>query len=256
MNNQPNRPDIFVIGTMKGGTTALHHILTSHPLVHSGTQKEIHYFSLHFDQGEDWYHAHFDGLPAGQHYVDASPTYFDTATTLLIPRLIDRYNPKARVIVIARNPVERAISHFHHLRKVNKVPALQDMDCDAFFGRNLNQTLGGLGPVAGNFMNALNFSLYTAKVERFRRIFGDRLLVLDNSQLRNDAQETVARTFRHVGVEPVWDDSFTVIRHSHKTELADISPATFQRLSRILRPDYEIFCRRFDIPFNWPTPDE
>ncbi|PYF11818.1 sulfotransferase domain-containing protein [Rhodobacter viridis] len=256
MNQTVNRPDIFIIGTMKGGTTAAHRILTAHPDVHSGTQKEIHYFSLHYAQGEDWYHRHFEGLPAGQHYVDASPTYFDTANTLLIPRLIDHYAPQGKLILITRNPIERAISHFHHLRKVNKVAPLLEMDADAFLSRDLGRMLAGTGVIPMHFMNVINFSLYQAKAERFRRTFGDRLLVLDNSQLRNDPQGTVRRMFEHVGVDPIWEDGFVEIKHSHQTELADISRKTFDRLSHILRPDYEAFCQKYDIHFSWPTPDE
>jgi len=255
MNSSVNRPNIFVVGTMKGGTTALHHILTSHPEILSGTQKEIHYFSLYYDKGEDWYHAHFADLPPGKNYVDASPTYLDTANTPLIPRLIDAYSPTGRIIFISRNPIERAISHFHHLRKVNKVPVLQDMDCDTFFTRDLASMLHGSGPIARNFMFTINFSLFHAKVNLYKRIFGDRLLVLDNSQLRSRPQESVRRVFEHVGVEPIWDDSFSVIRHSHKTELAHISPEVFRRLSRILRPDYEMFCKGNGIEFVWPEPD-
>ncbi|MCI2395570.1 sulfotransferase [Aliiroseovarius sediminis] len=250
MTHTSNCPNIFVVGTMKGGTTALHRILTSHPEVHSGSQKEIHYFSLHYANGDEWYESHFDGLPTGQNYVDASPTYLDVTNTPLMPRLINNYNPDGKVIVIARNPVERAISHFHHLQRVNKLPVLQEMDCTTFFSHEINKMFPGIGPLQANFMNVLNFSCYVAKVEKYRSVFGERLLILDNSQLRSAPQETIERVFQHVGVDPIWNRSFTEIQHSHQTKLTDISPAVFERLSDLLRPDYEKFCRRFDIPFN------
>lgn len=256
MTQTINRPDIFIIGTMKGGTTAVHRILTEHPEIHSGTQKEIHYFSLNYAEGDDWYHRHFEGLPAGQHYVDASPTYFDASNTPLLPRLIDRYSPQGKLILITRNPVERAISHFRHLQVVNKIPPLQEMDADTFFNRDLARMLPGVGLIQSNFMHAMTFSLYLAKAQRYRSIFGERLLVIDNSQLRNDPKATVRRLFEHVGVDPIWKDSFLEIRHSNNAALRDISPATFDRLSRIMRADYEAFCATFGIDFVWPAHPE
>jgi len=250
-----NRPNIFVIGTMKGGTTALHRILTSHPTIFPARKKEVHYFSLHYDRGEDWYHEQFSEQPSGMNYIDASPTYLDVANTMLIPRLIDKYSPNGKLIFIGRNPIERAISHFYHLRKVNKIPALQDMDCNTFFAHDLARMLPGSGPIASYFMLAINFSLFHARVNRYKAFFGDRLLVLDNSQLRNKPQETAKRVFEHVGVDPIWDESFAVIRHSHRTKLADVSPEVFQRLSHIMRRDYEMFCKRYGIDFIWPEPD-
>ncbi|ADE83931.1 sulfotransferase family protein [Rhodobacter capsulatus] len=252
MTQTINRPDIFIIGTMKGGTTALHRILTEHPQIHSGTQKEIHYFSLNYAEGDDWYHRHFAGLPAGQHYVDASPTYFDACNTPLMPRLIDRYNPQGKLILITRNPIERAISHFRHLQVVNKIPALMDMSPDMFFNRDLARMLPGIGVIQSNYMHIIGFSLYMAKAQRFAGIFGERLLVIDNTQLRNDPKATVRRMFEHVGVDPIWDDSFVEIKHSNKSTLKDISQATYDRLFQIMQPDYERFCTAFGIDCVWP----
>ena len=251
----PNRPDIFVIGSMKGGTTAIHHILTQHPDICAGSAKELHYFSLHYAKGEDWYHGHFADCPPGKHYVDASPTYFDAANTPLIPRLLDAYAPDCRPILIVRNPIERAISHFHHLQKVNRLAPLMAMNADEFFGMNLARAVSRIGPHAFSLMQALDFSFYFQRARQYEQIFGKRLLVLENAQLREDAKATVARLFTHVGVDPIWDDGFTEIRHSHSTALTDVSPDTFARLARLFRPDYELFCRHFDLPMQWPAQD-
>lgn len=48
-------PEIFIVGTMKGGTTILYDYLLTHPRVVPGTEKEIHYFSLHTARGDNWY---------------------------------------------------------------------------------------------------------------------------------------------------------------------------------------------------------
>ena len=112
MGNSTVQPNIFITGVMKGGTTILHEYLCTHPEIQSGSQKEIHYFSLFYDQGPDWYQQHFEEIEEGCLTVDASPTYFDAANTPLIPKLIKGFSANPRVMVIVRDPIERAISQF------------------------------------------------------------------------------------------------------------------------------------------------
>src|SRR6185312_12729174 len=106
-------PEIFIVGTMKGGTTILYDYIRTHPKVIAGKSKEIHYFSLYSDRGAAWYLEHFPDRAEDVLSIDASPTYFDVAHTAAIPGFIKDAVPDARVLLIVRDPIERAISHFH-----------------------------------------------------------------------------------------------------------------------------------------------
>ena len=63
-------PNFLIIGTMKGGTTALYDFICEHPNVLAAKQKEIHYYSLYPYKGRDWYLEHFperdDGVVCGE----------------------------------------------------------------------------------------------------------------------------------------------------------------------------------------------
>lgn len=236
-----NRPDIFIVGVMKGGTTVLHEFLCLHPEIFGGTRKEIHYFSLHDMEGPDWYHRHFEGLPPGCHYIDASPTYFDMAMAPAIPKRIDRYNPQARVVMMARDPIERAISHFHHFRKINRIPGLADMTPDDFFGRDFSRAIARTTPLDNCLMQTLEFSCYSRKAANYRTIFGDRFLVVENADLRTAPQDTMARVFRHVGVDPIEHPQFHALKYSGGTSPDDISDRTRARLEAVLGADYRRF---------------
>jgi len=56
-------PNLFIVGSMKCGTTILHDFLTECPEIIGArgkeTRKEVHYFSLHEDKGTTWYLDHF-----------------------------------------------------------------------------------------------------------------------------------------------------------------------------------------------------
>lgn len=110
----------FVIGgVQKGGTTALASFLAAHPDVALPSGKEAHVFDApDFDdawsaaQVDARYAAHFASRDDGmvRLHGDATPLY--CFHPLLVQR-IARYNPAMRWILILRDPVERAISHYN-----------------------------------------------------------------------------------------------------------------------------------------------
>jgi hypothetical protein len=118
-----SRPRVgFVVGgVQKAGTTALAGYLAEHPALRLPQRKEAHVFDRP-DFDPDWTTADIDRLyasllpaDAGDHLCgDATPIY--VSHPLLVAR-IARYNPAMRWIVLLRDPVERALSHYHMERE-------------------------------------------------------------------------------------------------------------------------------------------
>ncbi len=111
-------PSFLVVGTQKGGTTELYEQLVQHPQVKSAFVKEVHYFDANFDKGLDWYRAFFPqqlAPPAATPDVcitgEASPCYLFHPTAARRARMSI---PQAKIIMLLRNPVNRAYSHYHH----------------------------------------------------------------------------------------------------------------------------------------------
>ena len=52
-------PDFIIIGTQRGGTTSLFRYLAAHPEIGQASRKEVHYFDRYYENGMDWYLAHF-----------------------------------------------------------------------------------------------------------------------------------------------------------------------------------------------------
>ncbi len=108
-------PNFIIIGTQKGGTTSLYNYLTQHPYIKAAVNKEVHYFDVHFDKGDNWYRSRFPFC--GQDYItgEASPSYIFHPHA---PKRIAELTPSVKLIAILRNPVDRAYSHYNHnLRK-------------------------------------------------------------------------------------------------------------------------------------------
>src|SRR5690349_3699828 len=114
-------PDFLIIGAQRGGTTSLYNYLQAHPNIHSASIKEVHFFDRKFQKGVHWYRAHFpmrltkvyagrfrhEGFVTGE----ASPAYLFHPQ---VPERIARLLPRVKLIVLLRNPVDRAYSQYYH----------------------------------------------------------------------------------------------------------------------------------------------
>ena len=111
-------PNFIIIGCQRCGTTSLYTYLAQHPQILTPIKKEMDFFSWHFDRGIDWYLAHFPPMPSGEQFLtgEASPSYFDSREA---PERLYRVFPEAKLIVLLRNPVDRAISQFYRLTGLN-----------------------------------------------------------------------------------------------------------------------------------------
>jgi hypothetical protein len=111
-------PDFLIIGAPKCGTTSLYYLLTEHPHIVPAAAKELHFFSSHFDLGIEWYRRCFlrPTLKDGRSTItgEATPSYLPD---LYAPARVAEVVPQARLIVLLRNPVDRAYSHYQMGRR-------------------------------------------------------------------------------------------------------------------------------------------
>jgi hypothetical protein len=104
-------PDFVCVGALKAGTTYLEALLRDHPdLCLPSTVKEVDYFSLHHERGEQWYRDQFDGCAVRMH-GEVSPRYLVDADS---PARIAAANADVRLLLLVRDPVTRVSSQYKH----------------------------------------------------------------------------------------------------------------------------------------------
>ena len=109
-------PDYCIIGAQKSGTTSLYSYLALHPQVKPSYVKEIHYYNKHFSKGIEWYRAHF---PIDWYGRSAKGFITGEASTMYMydadcPTRMYADVPDIRLLLVLRDPGDRAVSHFHH----------------------------------------------------------------------------------------------------------------------------------------------
>ncbi len=173
-------PNAIIIGAPRCGTTHLFNSLRYHPNVHPSRIKEIHFFDREekYVRGENYYRSFFPYqmmVRQGDVVIEATPGYF------LDPKVPDRIAsivPDVKLILLLRNPVERAISrYFYSLGKVkNREVAFRTIE-EFFLGdKNIIQSPVLTGGVYVNYLRRFD-PYYTSgklKVVKSEDYFTDK----------------------------------------------------------------------------------
>lgn len=127
---QKDKPNLFIIGAAKSGTTSLHYYLSQHPDICMSAVKEPHFFANAKDNDASAYQPPEKGkayhtkiikdmdtylslFESDQHVIyrgEASPSYFFDSDAA---QKMAEFNPGAKIIVLLREPVSRAFSHYN-----------------------------------------------------------------------------------------------------------------------------------------------
>lgn len=142
-------PTFLGIGAPKAGTTWLYELLDRHPdVVMSRNRKEVHFFDRHFDRGRGWYERFFTVEPGERPGAlgEFTPHYLYNP---VVPSRVRTIPSIDRFVLIVRNPVDRAFSHFRFReRQDNQRLSFEEFLASeptalawGFYGRNLRRWL-------------------------------------------------------------------------------------------------------------------
>jgi hypothetical protein len=114
-------PDFLIIGAQRSGTTSLYNYLQTYPCIGAASIKEIHFFDRRFNKSLAWYRGHFptsfEKKYAQHRYGQPFLTGEATPCYLYYPRASRRVAetlPHVKLIILLRNPVDRAYSQYYH----------------------------------------------------------------------------------------------------------------------------------------------
>src|SRR6266849_8099905 len=115
--------DFILAGAQKSGTTALHYFLEKHPRITMGDQDEMHFFDdddlFSATVDYDLLHRHFRPVASSTIAGACTPSYLYCKPAA---ERIGNYNPRIRLLVLLRNPVERAFAHWNMQRFKGREP--------------------------------------------------------------------------------------------------------------------------------------
>ncbi len=196
------RIDFIGVGVQKAGTTALYHYLSKHQEISMSDCKELHYFSnLNIDFAEEnkagykTYHQHFDWATPGIR-GEITPRY--CYSEQCIP-LIHQYNPSIKLIMLLRNPIERAYSHWNmrlqkkEIRNISFANCLKAEKLRMSFENKFNQMPED---------DYIRRGFYSKQINRIFDFFpAKQVLFIKYEDFRDNQQQNLLRVFDFLGVE-------------------------------------------------------
>jgi hypothetical protein len=238
-------PEFLIIGGIRCGTTSMIEYLGDHPSVGIPPGgKELHFFDRHFDRGPAWYRSWFPFKGSSERTIgESSPTYLMEPG---VPERVAALLPDARLIVMLRDPVERAASHFSLRRGKGSEPestlaaALQDEE-RRLQGISRHEGLGGAIDCyfeQGSYVKGLR-----RWSEHFDR---EQMLIVDSGELFTDPAAVYDRTLGFLGLGPHRPD-FVV---HNATPRVTVEDETLARLRERYRPLNAELEAEYGIAFN------
>ncbi len=228
----------IIAGVQKGGTTALDKFLRSHPQLAMPKRKEVHFFD---DETIDWNSPDYSRYLAffapseGQLLGEATPIY--TYWQPSIERIY-QYNPSTKLIVILRDPVKRAFSHWE--MEVSRQYDRYKFPVVIRDGRV--RVTNNKGSMYGchRIFSYVERGFYAPQVERLFEYFPrDQVLFLDNDQLRNEQRGVLDRICEFLGVLPfsTYPENENILPTRKQTGLGKIADEDKQYLADLYRGD-------------------
>jgi len=245
-------PDYLVIGTKRGGTTSMARWLLDHPDVRGlypamENRKGTYFFDVNYGRGHRWYRSHF---PVGLVHRslgrrdgtvpligDATPYYLHHPHA---PARARRHAPDAKIIVLLRHPVDRALGHWAERTRngVETLPFAEAIRAEADRLRGEEQKMiddPSYVSFAHQHRSYADQSRYARGLSRwFEQFPRDQILVLRSEDLYADPAAVYGQTLDFLGLAPHEPKAFAAWNMKAKDP---IEPADRAFLEEALRAD-------------------
>ena len=192
--------DFILAGAQKSGTTALHYFLEKHPRITMGDRQEMHFFDnddlFSGPVDYDLLHRHFRPVARPTIAGECSPSYLYWKPAA---ERIWNYNPQIKLLILLRNPVERAFAHWNMQRFKGREPL------DFFEAvKEEKSRIAGAPPQEVRRFAYIDRGFYTEQLERFFRFFSrEQMMIIKFDKFREEQRETLNSIFSFLGVKPL-----------------------------------------------------
>lgn len=186
--------DFLGIGAPKSGTTSLFHYMLGHPQIFMPTEKELPFFNgvVNPELWETYYRKHFSGSE-GMVKGKITPQYMNLPET---PKNIHEYLPDVKLIVILRNPIDRAYSYFA-MKKRNDT---EQRTFEEVVHQQMSLKDSAIESVYDSYLKKSEYGkILTEYLKYFKK---EQFLILFSDELKNKKKESLEKVFSFIGVDP------------------------------------------------------
>ena len=247
---QSSGPDFIIIGAQKSGTTSLENYIAQHPQILPAIKKEIHFWYRDFDKGIPWYLAHFPPIPKSVNYLtgEATPNYLENWQSA---SRIYQILPDVKLLVILRNPVDRAISQYYHWLRLKR----ENRSFEAAMNEEIKQLKQTPHLPVGdkNYWQEqksyLGRGIYVEFLQKWLEIFPRKqFLIIRGEDLYQRPAATMKQVFDFLDLP---EHKLSEYKKLNPGYYQPIDESTRQILSDFFQPHNQKLEKFLGIKFNW-----
>lgn len=224
-------PTYFIVGAKRAGTTSLDEYVVDHPLVLRGlVEKGCRYYDVNYGRGPAWFRSHLPlsadvdrlerDLGARPILGESSPYYCYHPEA---PARIAADVPQARLLLVLRDPVQRAWSHYRYEVARGFETLGPEAALEAEAGR-LAQPDETARWYSHRHHSYVGRSRYAEGLRRLWEHFpAEQVLVVQSERVFTEPEPTMARVFEHLGLPPHRQGDY----RAHKALRAEAVPPAF-----------------------------
>jgi hypothetical protein len=197
-------PSFVIIGAQRSGTSSLYQWLGAHPAVLPTAAPEVHYFDDAYERGRHWYRAQFPLRRPGRTTGESTP--FMLFHPLAPGRAVRELPERTKFIVLLRDPVQRALSHYWYTRArgLETEPLARALDLEPARTRGEMERLlnGEPSPNLHRFSYVARGE-YAPQLKRwFDMVGSQRVLVLESERLFSQQSQREVTDFLRLAPHP------------------------------------------------------
>jgi len=258
---RPVLPDFLIIGAAKSGTTSLYSNLIKHPQIFSAMRKELDFFNQRYHYGNLLYRSFYPTIFTKfyQNYIKKNKMITGEASAGYLPNLytarrIHELIPEIKLIVILRNPVDRAYSGYNHNFHVGG----ETLSFEVALNKERERTDEGEKKMLANekYYSSERFRYgycyagqYSVHLKNWFKLFSKKqFLILDFNQLKTEPQGLLNNVFEFLEAS-----KFKVKNQSalNVTKYSKMNSVTREKLINYYKPYNQELFNLIDMKFDW-----
>jgi hypothetical protein len=257
-------PDFIIIGAMKCGTSSLINYLREHPYVKIPLyQKEVHFFDRNFQKGINWYRSFFPSKISKYYITRCKKTSFLTGEKSpiyifhpLVAKRLNKTLPNVKIIILLRNPVNRAYSHYNHSVRNGREPLSfeEAIKTEPERLRGEKNKIIKLKNYKGLKYSRYSYLLrghYLEQIKEWFKYFPrEQLLIIKSEDLFKTPQIVMNEVYNFIGIPKFKHDKF---EKKFSRPYEKLKEETRQDLIKYFKPYNEKLYKYLGVEFDWES---